>query len=128
MTATEIVEPPRRSSWPTGAMLVWVRWGLSELVLWRLSSACALGYRRFLFRLYGPKVGKGVKVVSLWNLAFVENARIAVESIVFCGQRVPNGALVGSGSPVDAQFEPWTMATGHPARSPIGRHIQGVKS
>jgi len=55
---------------------------------------------------------------------------IAAECVVEGGVRVPNGVLVGARALVnaDSTLEPWTIATGHPARSVRERPYRGVKS
>lgn len=53
---------------------------------------------------------------------------VAAESVIVGGARVPNGVLVGARSLVRDHLEPWTIATGHPARSRRERPYQGAKS
>jgi putative colanic acid biosynthesis acetyltransferase WcaF len=53
---------------------------------------------------------------------------VAAESVILGGTIVPNGALVGARSLVDAPLEPWMIATGHPAKSRRARPYQGVRS
>jgi len=53
---------------------------------------------------------------------------IAAESVVVGGTQVPNGVLVGARSLVSESIEPWSIATGHPAKTRRLRPYQGQRS
>jgi putative colanic acid biosynthesis acetyltransferase WcaF len=46
-----------------------------------------------------------------------DDAWVATESVLVAGAVVPDGVVVGARSVIEDQLEPWTIATGAPARS-----------
>lgn len=52
---------------------------------------------------------------------------IATESVVLGGQSIPNGVLIGARSTVWGTITPWTIATGHPAKSRRERPYKGPR-
>ena len=61
------------------------------------------------------------------ELTIGDDVWIATESVVIGGQSIPNGVLVGARSTVWDTIDPWTIATGHPAKSRRERPYKGPK-
>ncbi len=62
------------------------------------------------------------------ELVFGDDVWIATETVVVGGQHIPNGVLIGARSTVIEPLDPWTIATGHPAKSRRERPYKGSKS
>ena len=60
-------------------------------------------------------------------LSIGDDVWIAAESVILGGQHIPNGVLVGTRSTLLEPIEPWTIATGHPAKSRRDREYNGPK-
>lgn len=82
-------EPPRKSPWSMRAKVLRLFWGVAEIVLWKLSPAWCWGFRRALLRIFGAKVGKGVKihpsvkVIIPWHIELGENVVVHERAILY---------------------------------------------
>ena len=82
-------EPPRKSPWSLKAKIIRALWGVSELVLWRLSPPPMCGFRNAMLRFFGAKVGSSVrihpsvKVVIPWNLQIGDGVSIHERAILY---------------------------------------------
>jgi len=83
------VEPPRRSPWSKKALLIRILWGVCETLLWRPSPVWAWRFRASLLRLFGAKIGQGVrihpsvKVIIPWHLRIRDGVRIHERAILY---------------------------------------------
>lgn len=94
------------ASFSLGNRLVRAIWNLVEGTLFRWSPRPFHGWRRWLLRLFGAKVGGGVHVYpgtriwAPWNLDLGEQCGIADRVILYCQGRITVGqrAVVSQGS------------------------------
>jgi putative colanic acid biosynthesis acetyltransferase WcaF len=73
-------------------------WGVVWVVLFRTSPVMFRGWRRFLLRCFGARLGKGVKVMPTtkiwapWNLTMGEQACLAEHTDCYCVAPIEIGA------------------------------------
>ncbi len=73
-------------------------WGVVWLILFRASGRCAHGWRRVLLRIFGAKIGKGVRIYSScriwapWNLCMGDHSRIGEYVDCYCVDKIHIGA------------------------------------
>ena len=83
------IEPPRRSPWSKKALLIRIIWGVCETLLWRPSPVWAWGFRASLLRLFGAKIGRGVrihpsvKIIIPWHLRIRDGVRVHERAILY---------------------------------------------
>lgn len=71
-----------------------VIWGMVWLFLYRPSPKIFHGWRRFLLRLFGAKIGKGVhvypsvKIWAPWNLEMGDHSCLANEVDCYCAAKI----------------------------------------
>ncbi|MAO22578.1 MAG: hypothetical protein CMJ35_10400 [Phycisphaerae bacterium] len=82
-------EPPRKSPWSTKAKVLRLLWAVVEVTLWRYSPTPAWGFRRFLLRCFGARVGRGVrvhpsvKVIIPWNIDLGQGVVVYERAILY---------------------------------------------
>ena len=95
-------EPPRRSPWSKKALMIRVLWGISEFLFWKPSPVCAWGFRAWLLRLFGAKIGRGVrihpsvKVIIPWNITLEDRVRVHERAILYALGEI----CIGEGSEI----------------------------
>jgi putative colanic acid biosynthesis acetyltransferase WcaF len=78
--------------------LVRVLWGIIWLIFFRPSPRILHGWRRFLLRLFGAKIGKGVhpypsaKIWAPWNLEMKEHSCLSEAVDCYCVDKITIGA------------------------------------
>lgn len=83
-------EPPRQSPWGLRQKIGRVLWSFASASLWRWSPAEADGFRRWLLRRFGARVGRGVTIhpsvhVEIpWHLELGDGVRVASRAILYC--------------------------------------------
>lgn len=121
------VEPPRRSPYSLGARVGRVLWGLVATTLFRLSPRPLWGWRRWLLRAFGAKIGRGVCIdpsVSVeipWNLTIGDHCRVCERAILYClgPVRLGEGTLVGPFAHICAGTHDYTSPKFTLLRQPI---------
>jgi len=97
-----ITEPPRKSPWSLRARITRALWGVCEPVLWKLSPVPWHGFRCSLLRLFGAKVGRGVKihprvkVIIPWHIELADTVVVHEGAILYALGRI----AIGEGSEV----------------------------
>lgn len=77
-----------------------VFWNLTYVLFFRLTTTPFFGWRNFLLRLFGAKIGKrvhiypGVKIWAPWNLVVGENSGIASGVILYSQGKISIGSKV----------------------------------
>ncbi len=95
-------EPPRKSPWSVKAKIIRALWGVSELVLWKLSPAPMTGFRNSMLRFFGAKVGKGVrihpsvKVIIPWHIEIGDHVTVHDRAILYALGQI----TIGEGSEI----------------------------
>jgi putative colanic acid biosynthesis acetyltransferase WcaF len=100
----ELVALPRvdrsqaRSSFSLGNRLARGLWGLTWLLLFRPSPRIAHGWRRFLLRLFGARIGQGAQIYpsariwAPWNLEMGDYSQLGTDVDCYCVAPVRIGA------------------------------------
>jgi putative colanic acid biosynthesis acetyltransferase WcaF len=75
-----------------------VLWGIVWLLLYRPSPKIFHGWRRFLLRLFGAKIGKGVhlypsaKIWAPWNLEMGDHSCLSYDTDCYCVDKIRIGS------------------------------------
>ncbi|MCR9076776.1 MAG: hypothetical protein NXI07_12135 [bacterium] len=86
---TLIAEPPRKSPWSLRARLFRLCWGVVGVVLWKWTPAGMWGFRRSILRLFGARIGKGVRlhpsvrVIIPWNIEIGDGVIVHESAILY---------------------------------------------
>jgi len=93
-------DPYRGASFSLGNRLMRVVWGVVYLMLFRFSPRPLHGWRSFLLRLFGAKVGAGchvypaVKIWAPWNLVLGSHVGVANGVNLYCMDKISIGDFV----------------------------------
>jgi len=97
-TSVSTAEPVRRTSWTLKARITRLVWAFCEILLWRISPPSMAGFRNTLLRLFGAKIGKGVrihpsvKVVIPWNIEIGDGVTIHERAILYALGKITIGS------------------------------------
>jgi putative colanic acid biosynthesis acetyltransferase WcaF len=89
-TGTAPAEPPRVSPYSARAKIGRVLWGVVSATVWRVSPPGWDGLRRWLLRVFGGRIGAGVRIAPSvrveipWNLTIGAGARVCEHAILYC--------------------------------------------
>ena len=107
------------------------KWVYVKRILWtfgkfffRNSPRIAFGYRNTILRLFGAKIGKHVHIYSStviwfpWNLEIGDWSAIGEETLIYNLGKVTigEGAVIGAGTVMVKDAEPWGVYAGNPAK------------
>ncbi|MBO6739735.1 MAG: hypothetical protein JJ916_07745 [Phycisphaerales bacterium] len=88
-TDTFIEEPPRKSPWSMRAKVLRLCWGVLGVTLWKWTPVGMWGFRRSVLRLFGARIGKGVrlhpsvKVIIPWNIDIADGVIVHQSAILY---------------------------------------------
>jgi len=77
--------------------------------------------------LMGPTIPKEMKILNLTTIIFEKYSGCAANCIIMPGVTLAEGSLVGAGSLVTKNTNPWTIYAGYPARPISKRNEMEVK-
>lgn len=106
-----------------GMMAKRLLWMIVKTTLFRFSFRTWFGYRCFLLRLFGAKIGKGVRIYSNTDIVFPWNLEIGDYTIIAGDTLIYTWGYIKIGSNVNISHKVQICAASHDYTDPLFRVI-----